>query len=104
MIFALCVIFYQYYLNRKSKQRMSSRSRSNKKPFVEVIKEISLKKIYDDSVDYCTDFARRRPIMAALIALELGSWAYVGLKKFSKSFIWWNTVLELEIKGDYTYV
>ena len=82
---------------------MSSTSKSNKKPLNEVIKDIS-RKMYDDSVDYCIDFARRRPIMAALIALEFGSWAYVGLKKFSKSFIWWNTVLELEIKGDYTYV
>ena len=82
---------------------MPSKSRS-KKPFIDVIKEISFKKVVDDSVDYCLDFARRRPIMAALIALELGSWAYMGLKRFRKSFIWWNTVLELEIKGDYTFV
>eukprot|EP00485_Elphidium_margaritaceum_P019127 CAMPEP_0202729168 /NCGR_PEP_ID=MMETSP1385-20130828/185997_1 /ASSEMBLY_ACC=CAM_ASM_000861 /TAXON_ID=933848 /ORGANISM="Elphidium margaritaceum" /LENGTH=76 /DNA_ID=CAMNT_0049395425 /DNA_START=662 /DNA_END=888 /DNA_ORIENTATION=- len=40
--------------------------------------------------------------MAGLIALECGSWAYFALKKFTKSFIWNHTVLELEIKGDYT--
>ena len=83
---------------------MSTKPPSKHKPFSQIIKDISLKQVYDDSVDYCLDFTRRRPIMAALFALEMGSWAYMGLKRFSKSFIWWNTVLELEIKGDYTYV
>lgn len=84
---------------------MSSKSsnNNNNKTFKEIITKLP-RQVYNDSVDYCIGFAKRRPIMAALIALELGSWTYVATKKFTKSFIWWNTVLELEIKGDYTMV
>lgn len=58
----------------------------------------------NQTLDYCKNFARRRPIFATLIALEIASWAYIGIRKHTKSYIWWNTILELDLKGDYTMV
>eukprot|EP01084_Bolivina_argentea_P174434 302176_1 len=69
---------------------------------MERIRSISLEKVKNGAIEYCTDFCKRRPIMASLIDLELGTWTYLGLKRFAKSFIWRNTVLELEISGNYS--
>eukprot|EP01083_Nonionella_stella_P284914 969886_1 len=99
IILLLLLVFYQYYLKKKTKNM----SNKNNETLMETIKKsLSLSRIYNETKDYCIDFAKRRPIMATLIALELGSWTYLTLKKISQKFIWWNTVLELQIKGDYT--
>mmetsp|Transcript_38206 Transcript_38206/g.61164 ORF Transcript_38206/g.61164 Transcript_38206/m.61164 type:complete len:978 (+) Transcript_38206:17-2950(+) len=100
----LCLLLYRFYLKSiLSKKRMSTSNSSASPSSVtsEWLKSATLR-LYHESKDYCIDFAKRRPIMATLLAIEMGSWAYIATKNFAKSFIWRNTVLELEIKGDYT--
>lgn len=103
--FLWLLVFYRYF-TRRSKRAVSHKmdKRTAKDTVMETLKSISLKQLYDETAEYVIEFCKRRPIVAALIALELGATTYYELKKYSKSFIWWNTVMELEIKGDYTMV
>ena len=48
------------------------------------------------------EFAKSRPIVTALIAIETGSWIVRSIKRFIKSRIRSTTMLELELQGDYT--
>ena len=93
----LCLALFRYLKNKKSSQPGND-------SVLQRLKNMSAKRVLDETKEYCVSFCKRRPIMAALIALELGSWAYLGLNRFRKSILWHNTVLELEIKGDYTMV
>ena len=54
------------------------------------------------AVEDVIEFAKSRPILTALIAIETGSWVVRSIKRFIKSRIRSNTVLELELQGDYT--
>lgn len=87
LLFFVCIIFY-----RRIRVRMSETT----------TKDLSLRQIYEESIEYALNYCKRRPFMSALIALEVGSYAYFAIKKWKQSLVWKNTILELTLKGDYT--